>query len=570
MLNFSSRLAGAACGLLLSGAFVSALAQAPTITSISPAANARNVPRNASLVATFSQPLTAASAGALKVFSQQRGGLRGAGTAAVAGSTLTFAPSAYDFRPGETVSYTVTSGAASAGGALATPRVGQFVAAVGGPGRGLYGGGFGLTLGAQPAALAVGDLNGDAVPDMVTANPISNTVSVRLSVRYTVYAAEVNVTVGQSPRGVALADVDGDGDLDLLAANALPSTVSVRFNNGLGSFSGVQDVGTDFGPTGLAVGDLDGDGDLDVLAAASGGGNGNTVSCLLNNGVGLFTAAPALTTGVNPVAIALGDVDNDGDLDVTTACSGSGAVTVHLNDGHAAFTYAQSTGTGNNTSIIALVDVNSDGFLDMAMLNPASGTTSIGTVGIILNNGMGAFQNSASFPIGVSPLAMSVGDVDHDGDPDLLVGDQSGRLNVWQNNGAGIFNSTGMAAINRAPREMVMVDMDGDSDLDCVIADLNLSLNTYLNDGTGPLATAPSTALTALTAYPNPATGRVHLSLPLAATRADLCDALGRTVRTVPAQVGTATLDVTGLAPGLYHLRVQADSEQANGVLMVE
>ena len=62
----------------------------------------------------------------------------------------------------------------------------------------------------------------------------------------------------------------------------------------------------------------------------------------------------------------------------------------------------------------------------------------------------------------------------------------------------------------------------------------------------------------------------MQLSLPLVATQADLHDALGRTVRTVPAKAGTAVLYVTGLAPGLYHLRVQAGSTQANGVLMVE
>jgi hypothetical protein len=92
-------LCGAASGLLLRAA-APAQAQAPVITSLTPAANARAVPRNAAVVATFSQPLTAGSSAALKVFSSQRGGLRGGGAAAVAGNTLTFSPTAYDFRPG--------------------------------------------------------------------------------------------------------------------------------------------------------------------------------------------------------------------------------------------------------------------------------------------------------------------------------------------------------------------------------------------------------------------------------------------------------------------------------------
>uniref|UniRef100_UPI001376C072 Ig-like domain-containing protein n=1 Tax=Hymenobacter sp. IS2118 TaxID=1505605 RepID=UPI001376C072 len=130
---------GLSSGVLLLGLGGAARAQAPTLTSLSPAANARVVPRSASVVATFSQPLTAASAAALRVFSSQRGGLRSRSGTALSGRTLSFAPTAYDFRPGETVQYTVTRAAASAaGGPLATARVGQFTAAVGGTGRGTF------------------------------------------------------------------------------------------------------------------------------------------------------------------------------------------------------------------------------------------------------------------------------------------------------------------------------------------------------------------------------------------------------------------------------------------------
>jgi hypothetical protein len=95
---------------------------------------------------------------------------------------------------------------------------------------------------------------------------------------------------------------------------------------------------------------------------------------------------------------------------------------------------------------------------------------------------------------------------------------------------------------------------------------------------TGVLASVGDATLTAAqastaqgpAAYPNPAAGRVHLSLPLAATRVELLDALGRTVQSVRAQAGAATLDVTGLAPGLYHWRVPACPQPAGGPLLVE
>ncbi|WP_414653886.1 Ig-like domain-containing protein, partial [Hymenobacter sp.] len=117
-----------------------ALAQAPVITSVVPLANARAAACTSPLTVSFSQPLTAASVGALKVFSSQKGGLRSRSTtpASVSGSTLSFTPSASAFMPGETVQYTVTTAAGNSGGTLARPRVAQFTTAAGGTGIGAF------------------------------------------------------------------------------------------------------------------------------------------------------------------------------------------------------------------------------------------------------------------------------------------------------------------------------------------------------------------------------------------------------------------------------------------------
>ena len=140
MINLYAFARSAAHTFLLLGLSGLAVAQAPVVNAVMPLANAHAVAPGSPLTITFSQPLTAASAAALKVFSAQRGGLRtrAATPATVSGNTLSFGPGAAPFMPGETVSYTVTRAAAGSGGALAQPRVGQFTTAVGGTGTGRF------------------------------------------------------------------------------------------------------------------------------------------------------------------------------------------------------------------------------------------------------------------------------------------------------------------------------------------------------------------------------------------------------------------------------------------------
>ncbi|RZK31217.1 MAG: VCBS repeat-containing protein, partial [Hymenobacter sp.] len=254
-----------------------------TITAVSPVANARTAARTSPVQVTFNQALAASSAGALKVYSAQRGGLRTQGsTPAVVGpGTLTYTPpAARPFMPGETVQSTITTAATSSVSiALARPRVVQFTAAVAGTGRGIF---SGTTNYSVPVSngntdhLAMGDVDGDGDLDMLTANDNpTGTVSVRFNNGAGTFSGTQSVAVDGFPRVVELADVDGDGDLDFLAVNdrssnsnsAYGSSVSVRFNNGAGVFSGTQNVETGDFSFGLAIGDLDGDGDLDFATA---------------------------------------------------------------------------------------------------------------------------------------------------------------------------------------------------------------------------------------------------------------------------------------------------------------
>ncbi len=91
-----------------------------------------------------------------------------------------------------------------------------------------------LGTGASPLDVAVGDLDGDGLPDLVTANANANTVSVLLGDGAGGFAARSDFATGQSPWSVAIGDVNGDGRPDLAVANGSAHSVSVLMGGGAG------------------------------------------------------------------------------------------------------------------------------------------------------------------------------------------------------------------------------------------------------------------------------------------------------------------------------------------------
>ena len=436
---------------------------AMSITSTSPAANARAAAAGGPVVVTFNQPILASTAAALKVFSAQRGGLRtnGSGSTTVSGSTVRFTPT-YAFRPGETVQATVTT-AATSGVSLLRARVLQFTTAVSSS-LGVFGGGSNPTVGSNPRSVATGDVDGDGDLDMLVSSSyfFTGTVQVRLNNGSGAFTFNQDVGVGTSPKGVVLGDVDGDGDLDFVAANDGDNTVSVRLNNGIGAFGGGSEVAVGNQPYGVALGDVDGDGDLDLLTAN--GGNVN-VSVRLNDGSGAFGGGQDVGVGFIPQSVALGDVDGDGDLDMLAANQRSGTVSVRLNNGSGAFGGGSDVATGDPQSV-ALGDVDGDGDLDFVAANDGGGTVSVR-----LNNGSGAFGGGSDVAVGSRPYSVALGDVDGDGDLDFITANyDANTASVRLNNGSGVFGGGSDPAVGSQPISVALGDVDGDGDLDVLTA----------------------------------------------------------------------------------------------------
>jgi hypothetical protein len=324
-----------------------------------------------------------------------------------------------------------------------------------------------VTVGTSPQNLAIGDLNGDGKPDLAVTIQSGPAVSVLLGDGAGGFGLPTHFGVGADPAGISIGDFNGDGKLDLAVAHTtFAGTVSVLLGNGLGGFGEPTSVavGGDF-PGYPAIGYFNGDGIPD-LATPNGGSN--TVSVLLGNGAGGFSPVlgSPFPVGTNPWDIAIGDFDGDEKLDLATANRDSHNVSVLLDDGAGGFSPAPGSpfSVGTAPLIVAIGDLNGDGKLDLATANRDSDTVSV-----LLGDGAGGFSPApdSPFSVGTTPTFVAIGDLNGDGKPDLAVSNEtSNDVSVLVGDGAGGFSPAPVPGspipVGASPQAVAIGDLNGD------------------------------------------------------------------------------------------------------------
>jgi hypothetical protein len=333
---------------------------------------------------------------------------------------------------------------------------------------------FPLGSGFDPAAFVVALLDADGAPDVAVVDAEGDAVAVLRGAGGGSLAlvGSFPLVPGSEPSAVVAADLDEDGALDLAVADRDRSSVTVLRGLGDGTFGSPDPFPIDpgFRPAALAVGDLDRDGRLDLAAAGAEG----TVAVLRGRGDGTLRDAwvsPA-ASGAPIEALAASDLDGDGVLDLVASGGTSGDVLVLLGAGDGTFGPTAAFPAGPHPTALALADLDRDGAIDAA--TAIFGT---GGVSVLLGRGDGTFGPALRFgAAGSGGAGIAVGDLDRDGAPDVACANaRSGDVGLLFGRplpAAGSFTFSSRVAFGAGhdPAGLVLADVDRDGLPDLLVA----------------------------------------------------------------------------------------------------
>ncbi len=325
--------------------------------------------------------------------------------------------------------------------------------------------------GCRPHDFTFADLDGNGLDDLVVLGGESAVLASMLGNGAPGFWGFSALSLDLSPGTFANDDMDGDSWRDLLLSNANETTLSLfrgTPDGALSQSSRTWDMG--FIPGRILAVELDGDpalelAVLDIIAAEL-----VLLDFSLETGFTLLSKVPV---GTFPFYIAAGDLDNDSNMDLLVLTQADPELYVVYGNGGGTVSETLNFGFTNAADRIVPLDLDDDGLLDLVA------TDGVSRVWTKVNLGARQFGNQLFVDAGAGALYMAPGDLDGDGDADLVVvnrGEPS--LSFFENNGSGgLVRRIGGHTLPVTPNGLVLADFDQDGRSDVM---LNLSANGTL------------------------------------------------------------------------------------------
>ena len=396
-----------------------------------------------------------------------------------------------------------------------------------------------LALSGDPTDLQIADLNSDGLVDVAVAIEASSMIELFLDDTMGGWTSLGPIAAGGAITSLLAADFDGDSVIDLLGGNRGDSTLSFLRGNNDGTFVPPMTQAAGGQPRTLALGEFDNDPLPEVAITTS----TNLVRLFHGDAVNGIVLEESTPTPAAPNALALADLDQDGNLDAVVGTGGVAALVALYGCGDGTFLTRSSLAAISNANELLTTDVNGDGFADVLavglsntavflgagdgsftmsqMLSPATSFQhsrvgdlngdGLGDLVFATGVGIGVYLGSSTGTLGPPTLTnlglpvsfqIALGDVNNDGNLDALTIGLSGPIsplptNVFLGDGTGslTLSGNGGLALNDDDRAITLADLDADGNLDLVVGSWAGSgvLRTFAGLGTGNFDPAPAT-----------------------------------------------------------------------------
>ncbi|CAF0913691.1 unnamed protein product [Adineta steineri] len=343
-----------------------------------------------------------------------------------------------------------------------------------------------------PLSLVIGDFDNDTQLDIAVANYDNKSVGIFFGYGNGYFTDQMtffSVTYNFNPYSIAAGDFNGDNRLDIAVVNYDYNYVDIvlTYRNYTFLNQNTYSTGNQSGPNSVAFADFNNDKQLDIVVANSGT---NNIGIFLGYGNGTFSSQTTYSTGDNsqPFSVTIGDFNNDQQLDIVVANSGTNNIGIFFGYFNGTFSSqtTYSTGNGSMPYDVATGDFNNDGQLDIAVANYYGCN-----IGIFLGYSNGTFSSQQTYPTGNSsgPQSIAIGDFNNDSRLDIAVTNYKGyNVGVFLGYGNGAFADqiSYFVPLGTTPSDIAIGDVNNDNHRDIIITvDYSYNILIFLGYGNG-------------------------------------------------------------------------------------